>query len=118
MPNVQIPINQSAFNTLHPSAPLSSLTLTISSTAMAYLAAIAAGENGHQIVPRQTATGTTTVTITANAKDAQGTPLAPVVMSYDIVGNPAPPVTVTFGTPQVGTFPLPPDPGTATVVLI
>jgi hypothetical protein len=80
-----------------------------------------AGENGHQIVPRQTAIGTTTVIITANAVDQNNNVLTPLTFAYDIIGNPpppAPPATLTFGTPQVGTFPLPPDPGTATVILI
>jgi len=121
MPNVQVPINQSAFNTLTSSGPLQSLTLTISNYSVAYVATITTGTNGHQIVPRQSAVGTTTVIITANAKDSNGNVLAPITFAYDIVGNappPPPPATISFGTPQVGTFPLPPDPGSATVTLI
>ena len=126
--NPQVPLTQRAINsvigldTSGHQETLSSLTLTIDDYATAYVVAYPpGGTNGHIIVPKNLSqVGTKVVTITANAKDADGNPLT-ATFQYDIVGATPPPdaTILQFGTATVGSFGgVPADPGSATIVLI
>jgi len=133
MTNPQIPLGGPSFvgtlggrdSSVSP-AQLSSLTLSISDYTTAYVAA-SPGSNsgtdkGFQVVPKlQTLVGVRTVTITASARDQNGNTLPLQTFAVDIMGTPAPNPAVSLqftATPGVGTFPLNPDPGTATATLI
>ena len=125
---MQVPLNKQFIDTIpavdasgNP-AGLSALSLMIDDYQTAYVAACpGAGINGFMVTPKnQSLMGIKTVTITANAKDANGTMLPAVSLSLDIMGTPVPnpAQSISFGTGLVGTFPSTPDPGSDTAVLI
>ena len=66
---------------------------------------------------------TKTVNLTISANDAQGNPLPPVVIPFDVEGPPPPPnathiqVPVTFTTTSGSLYAPPADPGASTVTI-
>lgn len=112
--NIQLPVAKRAVNTLQGldasevAAPIQNATVQIDRPDVAYVAAYpSAGLHGHIVIPKNPSQiGTVTVTVTAQANDAQGNPIPASTFQYDIVGAPPPPPAThdAFGTPVVGSF--------------
>lgn len=102
---------------------LLSLVATIDNYAAAYVAKVGpANPDQFAVVPKgiPAAGVITTVTVTLTGTALDGTVLPSQTAQVDIQGPPAPPPAthLSIGTAGVGSYPIPVDPGSATVTLI